>query len=201
MQKLKRWEQRLLENGIRLASTRARPEKESTPKELMTNTDYAEAYKTGYQKTVRFLLSRGVAEPTAEESAQAAWARGWEKRDHLQKENRVVQWVNTIALNIFRGRYRKESMEEELPTVREFYVNPENRTARVDLRKSAGQCTDKDWQLLTAHYVDGYSSSEIAEKLNLNPVTVRVRISRAKSKLRRFLASGAYDGRRLHLSA
>src|SRR5690606_29497514 len=112
--------------------------------------------------------SRGLPETTAEESAQAAWARGWEKRAHLKKANRIVQWVNTIALNIFRGRYRKESREEELPEVREvLIVNPENRSARVDLRKSAGQCEDKDWELLTAHYVDGYSSAEIAKQMHL----------------------------------
>jgi len=158
----------------------------------MTTTDYAQAYETGFQKTVRFLQSRGVEASTAEESAQAAWARGWEKRQHLKEAKRVVQWVNTIALNYFRGRYRKESREEAMP-VREFAVNPENRTARVDLVKSAGQCSKRDWQLLTAHYLDGYSSDEIAERMALNPVTVRVRISRAKSKLRGFLTVGSYS--------
>jgi DNA-directed RNA polymerase specialized sigma24 family protein len=49
--------------------------------------------------------------------------------------------------------------------------------------------------LLTAHYVDGFTSDEIAERMAHNPVTVRVRISRAKSKLRGFLAVGAYSHR------
>lgn len=158
----------------------------------MTTTDYAKAYETGFRKTVRFLLSHGVEAATAEESAQAAWARGWEKRKHLKEAKRVVQWVNTIALNIFRGRYRKESREEAMPA-REFAVEPENRMARVDLAKSAGQCSERDWQLLTAHYVDGFTSDEIAERMDLNPVTVRVRISRAKSKLRGYLTVGAYS--------
>jgi RNA polymerase sigma-70 factor (ECF subfamily) len=160
---------------------------------VMTTTDYAQAYETGLQKTVRFLRSRGVEPSTAEESAQAAWARGWEKRKHLKEAKQVVQWVNTIALNIFRGRYRKESREEALP-VREFAVDPENRVARVDLAKSAAQCSKRDWLLLTAHYVDGYTSEEIAERMDLNPVTVRVRISRAKSKVRAFLVAGAPTG-------
>lgn len=158
----------------------------------MTTTDFAQAYETGFQKTVRFLLSRGVEASTAEESAQAAWARGWEKRKHLKEAKRVVQWVNTIALNIFRGRYRKESREEAMP-VREFSVAPQDSMARVDLVKSAGQCSKRDWQLLTAHYVDGFTSDEIAERMDLNPVTVRVRISRAKSKLRGYLEVGAYS--------
>jgi RNA polymerase sigma factor (sigma-70 family) len=172
----------------RLHITVQQPEKEKA----MTTTDYAQAYETGFQKTVRFLLSRGVEPSTAEESAQAAWARGWEKRKHLKEATRVVQWVNTIALNIFRGRYRKESREEAMPT-REFAIEPENRMARVDLAKSAGQCSKRDWQLLTAHYVDGYTSDEIAERMALNPVTVRVRISRAKSKLRGYLTVGSYS--------
>lgn len=158
----------------------------------MTTTDYAQAYERGFKKTVRFLLSHGVEAATAEESAQAAWARGWEKRKHLKEAKRVGQWVNTIALNIFRGRYRKESREEALPA-REFAVEPENRMARVDLVKSASQCSKRDWQLLTAHYVDGFTSDEIAERMDLNPVTVRVRISRAKSKLRGYLTVGAYS--------
>ena len=99
-----------------------------------------------------------------------------------------MQWVNTIALNYFRGRYRKESREEELP-VREFSVNPANTLVRVDLTKSAQSCSKSDWRLLTAHYVAGYSSDEIAKQTGLNPVTVRVRISRAKSKLKVFLTS------------
>lgn len=164
----------------------------------MTTTDYAQAYESGFQKTVRFLLSRGVEASTAEESAQAAWARGWEKRKHLKEAKRVVQWVNTIALNIFRGRYRKESREEAMP-IREFSVGPDNATARVDLDKSAESCSQGDWRLLKAHYMAGYSSSEIAEQTGLNPVTVRVRISRAKAKLRACLTtSGADQG---HLSA
>jgi RNA polymerase sigma-70 factor (ECF subfamily) len=154
----------------------------------MTTSDYAQAYENGFQKTVRFLLSRGVEPSTAEESAQAAWARGWEKRKHLKEAGRVVQWVNTIALNIFRGRYRKESREEELP-LHEFSVSPDNTTARVDLNKSAETCSASDWRLLKAHYVAGYSSNEIAEQTGLNPVTVRVRISRAKSKLKVFLST------------
>lgn len=160
----------------------------------MTNQKYAEAYTSGYQKTVRFLLSRGVALPSAEESAQAAWARGWEKRAHLKKESRILQWVNSIALNCFRGRYRKEGVEVELPP-HDFAVSPENRAARVDLQKSAAECQDNDWNLLTACYVEGYSSVEIARKMDLSPVTVRVRMSRAKSRLRSFLAAGKYSAK------
>lgn len=149
----------------------------------MTRVEFSNAYKSGYKKTVRFLLSRGTSEATAEESAQAAWAKGWEKRASLKQRNRIVQWVNTIAMNVFRGRYRKDSVNEDIGD-HQFAVAPENSTDRVDLAKVAQECSPKDWRMLNAHYVAGYSSAEIADQLDVRPVTVRVRLTRAKAKLR-----------------
>lgn len=153
----------------------------------MTRTDYAKAYKKGFTKTVRFLCSRGISADVAEESAQDAWAKGWEKRDGLQRRERVVPWVNTIALNIFRGRCRKQSREEELPE-QDVPVQPRDPSVRVDLEKSSRACPGKDWKLLYARYASGVSAKELAAKLGLKPVTVRVRLLRAKARLRHELS-------------
>ena len=50
----------------------------------LTREDYALAYKDGYSKTVRFLASTGAPMELAEEVAQAAWARGWERLSQLR---------------------------------------------------------------------------------------------------------------------
>lgn len=42
----------------------------------MTQEQYADAYSRGFDVTKRFLVSHGVSGDTAEEAAQAAWARG-----------------------------------------------------------------------------------------------------------------------------
>jgi DNA-directed RNA polymerase specialized sigma24 family protein len=57
--------------------------------------------------TVRFLESRGSARDSAEEIAQAAWVRGWERIEQLRDVAMVFTWVNTIALNIFRSDCRR----------------------------------------------------------------------------------------------
>src|SRR5882724_880374 len=72
----------------------------------MLRNDYAQAFETGYSSTRRFLLSRGAAVEDAEEIAQAAWARGWEYRDQLRDPGLVGYWVNSIARNLFRARFR-----------------------------------------------------------------------------------------------
>src|SRR6202158_5719138 len=72
----------------------------------MKRDDYAEAFESGYGATRRFLLSRGAPLDEAEEIAQAAWARGWEYRDQLRDPGLVGYWVNSIARNLFRARFR-----------------------------------------------------------------------------------------------
>ena len=72
----------------------------------MQREDYATAFQTGYGATRRFLISRGAPKDEAEEIAQAAWARGWEYRDQLRDPGLVGFWVNSIARNLFRARFR-----------------------------------------------------------------------------------------------
>lgn len=49
----------------------------------MTQEQDADADSDAYERTVHSLVSRGVSGDSAEESAQAAWARGWERRKEV----------------------------------------------------------------------------------------------------------------------
>src|SRR6478736_2189333 len=70
---------------------------------------YAEAFQNGFGATRRFLLSRGAALEEAEEIAQAAWVRGWEFREQLRDPGLVGFWVNSIARNLFRAKFRSKT--------------------------------------------------------------------------------------------
>src|ERR1700724_301441 len=78
----------------------------------MKRNEYSDAFQNGYSATRRFLLSRGAGLEEAEEIAQAAWARGWEYRDQLRDPALVGFWVNSIARNLFRAKFRSK---EALP--------------------------------------------------------------------------------------
>src|SRR5271163_1008325 len=76
----------------------------------MTSDGYGKAYQRGFDLTVRFLISRGVQRDNAEEAAQAAWVKGWERLGQLRKDSFVVMWVNTIAMNVHRNWLRKKRL-------------------------------------------------------------------------------------------
>ncbi len=51
----------------------------------MTREEYGAAYKKGYNLTVRFLVSRGLSYDSAQETAQAAWVKGWERLEPIAR--------------------------------------------------------------------------------------------------------------------
>ena len=68
---------------------------------------FSDAYVKGFPVTLQFLRSLGIDPDRAEEIAQAAWAKGWEKRRSLREQERLIPWANTIALNLFRSWFRR----------------------------------------------------------------------------------------------
>jgi RNA polymerase sigma-70 factor (ECF subfamily) len=146
----------------------------------MTREQFSLAYDNGYRLTVRFLVSRGLSGESAEEAAQAAWAKGWEHRNNLRNPKRVVSWVNTIALNLFRNWFRKRESPEDLP---EIPTPPRIDPRAIDLHRTLERCAARDRQLLEKHYLEGYSSEELAEKTGCTAVAVRVRLLRVRRKL------------------
>ncbi len=138
------------------------------------------------------MLSRGINPAKAEEVAQAAWSRGWEKRHSLRDAGRIVEWVNTIALNVFRNLLRRSRETAELP------LHMEGRsgvsTAAIEIGKALAECSKVERELLIDRYVKGYSSQEVAERHGLSPVAVRVRTMRARRKAQARLAGGRMVG-------
>jgi DNA-directed RNA polymerase specialized sigma24 family protein len=71
----------------------------------------------GYIRTTRLLVSQGMSWDGAQEMAQAAWVRGWERRGQLRETIMVTTWINTIALNMYRSDLRRELLLREVPEV------------------------------------------------------------------------------------
>jgi len=150
--------------------------------EDMTRKEFGAAYVNGCNRTVRFLLSRGLSEDDARETAQAAWVRGWERRDQIRDSEKTLTWVNSIALNLYRSRRRRDYRQEELD---EFPIPPRVSLIAIDVRRMMDRCSNTDRDLLEKRYFYGYGMKELARDQGCSQTAVRVRLMRARRSLRR----------------
>jgi RNA polymerase sigma factor (sigma-70 family) len=147
----------------------------------MTSEKYATAFENGFRSTLRFLAIRGAPAETAEEVAQAAWVRGWERRSQLRDPGAVQPWVNRIAMNLLRNACRGQQpgqLPDQLPS------QQQSNDAAIDVRHLLSSCRKSERRLLERYYLGGWTTVEIADQDKLNYSTVRVRLMRAKNALR-----------------
>ncbi len=145
----------------------------------MTTDEYGSAYEKGYVLTARLLVRRGLPWDGAQEMAQAAWVKGWEKRDQLRDSKMVVRWINTIALNIFRANLRREPFLEKLP---ELAAPPEKHLATIDVQLILRICKKTDRIVLQNFYLEDQRIEEIARAQVSSVMAVRIRLLRARRR-------------------
>ena len=153
----------------------------------MKRNEYADAFQKGYSATRRFLLSRGAALDRAEEIAQAAWVRGWEYREQLRDPSMVNFWVNSIARNLFRARFRTP------PVIPLEGIDPSYSMSleeQIEVRRMLERCPPRDRALLEKS-LEGYSAEEIAKDEGISSTGIRVRMLRIRQGIRAQIAFAA----------
>jgi RNA polymerase sigma-70 factor (ECF subfamily) len=150
----------------------------------MTNEEYGRAYQKGFNLTVRFLVSRGLSYDSALDTAQAAWAKGWERREQLRDPSLVSTWTNSIALNIHRTYLRREPQTQTLP---DLQAPPRLNVAAIDVNRILNSCKPNDRAVLEGHYIEGYKVQEIAQQHGWSETAVRIRLLRARRSVERRL--------------
>jgi DNA-directed RNA polymerase specialized sigma24 family protein len=148
----------------------------------MTGEEYGKAYQRGFDLTVRFLLSRGAWRDLADEAAQTAWVRGWERLGQLRNEDLAVTWVNSIALNVYRSLMRREpfNLAQRRPSEKTVAID----LAAIDVAQILKFCRPCDQSLLRRQYVEGLTAGEIAQEYGVTDTAIRLRLLRARRDAR-----------------
>lgn len=122
----------------------------------------------------------------AEEIAQAAWVRGWECREQLRDPSLVGFWVNSIARNLFRARFRSTPVNP----IEDVDVTYNMNLEEIELHRLLERCSGRDRALLEKT-LEGYSAEEIARTSGITSTGIRVRLLRIRQSLRQQLAIAA----------
>ncbi|MEO8026754.1 MAG: hypothetical protein ABI823_09775 [Bryobacteraceae bacterium] len=148
---------------------------------MMTSEGYGDAFRRGFGYTIRYLQARGASRDRAEEVAQAAWSKGWERLTQLRNDDRVAFWVNTIALNEFRRGMRRDSSAAPLEDVcGQIGVD----SSPIDAATILKRCHPRD-RILFHHQMHGLTTEEMAVAVGATKTAIRIRLLRARRAARR----------------
>jgi RNA polymerase sigma-70 factor, ECF subfamily len=133
-----------------------------------------------------FWLSRDRA--LAEDVVQESMLRAWKARDSLLDESAAKPWL----LTIIRREYARTFERKRLPTVDvdELIAKEEPLLAAVeqqeinDMRAAIMKLPDEYREPLVLQVLMGYSTTEIAQELDLSGPAVLTRLYRARRQLR-----------------
>lgn len=124
----------------------------------------------------------------AEDIAQDALLRAWRRRSTLRDSASRNQWLAAIVRNeAFRQRARLRP--DPVATVETYEGAEDERVVatveRADLHAALKRLDENDRKLLALRYNEDLTQAAIARRLGIPEGTVKVRLHRARNKLRR----------------
>jgi len=130
----------------------------------------------------------------AEEAVQEALVRAWLRRDACRSPEAPLPWVLEITRNETRrllGRRARRSSLELFESA--IGVDAEDdelagTATRVTVERALGTLADGDQRLLLLRYAEDLTQVEVARRLGLPEGTVKVRLHRARRRLRALLS-------------
>ncbi len=152
-----------------------------------------------------------VREPAeAEDLTQDTLLRAYKKLPTLKDPTRLLSWLYRIATNACRDRIRQtarrdrphsldvESNAAAASTVAETVADDAPRLDKVMEREEMSECvqdylaklSDSYRAAILLHDAEGLTASEIATLLDVPLSTVKIRLHRARNKLRTALGEG-----------
>ena len=127
----------------------------------------------------------------AEDAAQEAFLRAFRALPSYRHQTSFAAWMRVIALRSAIDLVRRRRPEVPLVETSRPDGSEEKRHLDADLlRETLGALSPLDRELLLAREVEGEADREIAQRFGMTVTGVRVRIHRARKKLKaRFAVS------------
>lgn len=152
-------------------------------------TDFEHLYRKYASDVYRFALYLSRDRAAAEDITSETFIRAWSGPDDL-KRTTVKGFLFTIARNLFlqnlrnSARHTAESNEPRADSAASPERVAELKDELRNVLRNMRQLTEMDRAALLMSAVDGMDQREIASTLNLSLAAVKVKIHRARRKLR-----------------
>ncbi len=165
--------------------------------------DFSTLYNEYYPKIVRY-LTRLVGESEAEDAAQETFVKIDRSLESFRGESSLSTWIYRIATNAAMDHLRRPSSKRPFQPTEEKDLSSDDEAGPLDsrplldtllIRKDMNDCIRGVVDSLPADYstvlvlseFEGLTNSEIAEVIGISLDTAKIRLHRARTKLRKAL--------------
>ena len=162
--------------------------------------EFDRIYAEHHARILRY-LTRMVGAQDAEDLAQEVFIRAAKAYDGFRHEAKIETWLYRIATHVAVDRLRGTALRretmlgEELGEVAEDGREAGSTLEEKTLRRAANECIRNVIYGLPENYrtplilseLEGFTNCEIAEILEVSLDTVKIRLHRAKDKLKKAL--------------
>lgn len=157
--------------------------------------ELVEAHKGIIHKISRMYMD---AEDDQQDLTQEIIYQLWKSYDSFQHQSRFSTWMYRVALNtalvFFKKEKRKMVVTDTMP---EHIAMEENVTATKELQLAhfyrAVQKLERLEKALVFLHLENYSHKEIGENLGISEGNARIKLSRAKDKLKELIKKQGYE--------
>ena len=178
---------------------------------MTTKNSFTEIYDEFFPKIKRY-LTRLLREDEAEDLTQIVFEKVNHNLDNFRGESKLSTWIYRIATNVVRDRVKSTSylrstigplapLPMELFGTNEIAAISEDRLPSPEhsiIREEMSECVKEFIYRLPPDYstviilneLEGFTNKEIAEILQISLDTVKIRLHRARAKLRERLTGG-----------
>lgn len=170
--------------------------------------NFSDIYNDLFPKVLHY-LTRLVGEHEAEDVAQVAFEKVNRNLSGFKGESKISTWVFKIATNTAMDRLKSPSYKRtlsgslapvQLQTIENIGMatqkptSPDQKVIRKEMSACIREFVDRlspDYRtIITLNELEGFTNKEIAEILEISLETAKIRLHRARAKLKESLESG-----------
>ncbi len=121
----------------------------------------------------------------------------WKVYDSFRGESQFSTWMYRVAVNTAIAYFKKEQKRPQRYAIPDNIGEPDSDSAikelQIDHFYKALQTLDKIEKALVFYHLEGYSHAEIGRNIGISEGNARVKLSRAKTKLKDIIEKQGYE--------
>ena len=137
------------------------------------------------------VLARRFLGPTdADDATQDVFVRAWEKLALFRGESTFATWLHRLAVNVLlrRAEVARAARRREVDVDEGLASRAAASDAAMDVHAALARLEDGLREVVVLHDMEGYAHDEIAHVLGITVGASRMRLHRARTVLRAWIA-------------